>query len=113
MYTNICKFADYLLFRFKSFQYKNYKSSDIVECISMYYDIVRELVTAQNVEQVKLMFIDIEVFAKKFKYIVPEDLYNERLESLKMLQDVEFTKKIKGVKTQTILRCKPLGVVCL
>lgn len=112
MYTKISKFVEFLVFRLQTFRSRNYKSSDIFDCIHMYYEIVRDLVDAKSITHVKLMFIDIEVFEKKFKNKVPDDLYYERLYSLRHIQDEEFTKRLKGERlTSRFMTFSPLGTL--
>ena len=93
--------------RFMAFCYRDYSSKEITDAINMYYDICADMVCAQSMDEIKPMFIDIDVFKKRFKGTIPPDMYYERIDRLKYTLSKE-TERIMQIKKKPILTTKPL-----
>lgn len=77
---------------------KQYNSTDIQDCIKMYFDIVADMTSCTCRGEIKTYFIDIEIFEKRFRNKVPLDLFYPYVNRLENLWHQETKRVEKGKK---------------
>jgi len=73
--------------------------------IRMYYDIIREMTQAQAFDEISHMFIDIEIFKKKYKGLIPPDMFDERTIRLEEIL-IKETERVMNIKRRPALMRK-------
>lgn len=92
-----------MLQRFLNLFKKQYKAEDIQACIKMYFDIVADMTSCTCRGEMKSYFIDIDIFEKRFRNKVPQDLFYPYLNRLDNLWHQE-TKRVEAGKKPLYLR---------
>lgn len=107
MIQRLINFINRAHLRFMALCYQDYSSKEITKAINMYYDICADMVCAQSFDEIKPMFIDIEVFKKRFKGTIPPDMYYERIDKLKFILSRE-TERVMNIKKKPVLTPNPV-----
>lgn len=92
-----------LIERLREMMRKKYNPQDIQDCIKMYFDIVADMTSCTCKGEIKSYFIDIEIFEKRFRNKVPQDLFYTYLNRLEQLWAQE-TKRVEAGKKPLYLR---------
>lgn len=106
MFNKLANYINRAHLKFMAFCYRDYSSSEITDAINMYYEIATEMICAKSFDEIKIMFIDIEIFKKRFKGTIPPDMYEDRIERLKILLS-EHTERVMHIKPKPVLMPKP------
>lgn len=105
MLQRLVNFINLAHLRFMAFCYRDYSSKQITDAIRMYYDIIREMTQAQAFDEISHMFIDIEIFKKKYKGLIPPNMFDERTIRLEEIL-IKETERVMNIKRRPALMRK-------